>query len=114
MGNRLNRSGDLIPPYDMYDACRILARYVEWNGDLSWDFSRLNSMDIPDEFTTLIERYLKGILEEQKRKPNALVGWKIPETTLVFPWITQLFPDRKFIFWIRRSKRLNTRQPQNG
>ena len=32
MGNLLNRSGDLLPPQDMYDACRVLAKYVEWQG----------------------------------------------------------------------------------
>ena len=30
-----------------------------------------------------------------------MIGWKIPETTLVYPWITRLFPETKYIFWIR-------------
>ena len=30
-----------------------------------------------------------------------LKGWKIPETTLVYPWIQRLFPETKFIFWVR-------------
>ncbi len=101
MGACLNRSGDLIPPADMYDACRVLARHVEWQGDLDWDFSQLHNMPIPDEFTQLLERYLASVLQEQKRRPDALVGWKIPETTLVYPWITRLYPETKFIFWIR-------------
>ena len=101
MGSMLNRSGDLLPPQQMYDACRVLARYVTWQGGLNWDFSRLFDMEIPDEFTDLIRGYLKSVLEEQERHPNALVGWKIPETTLVYPWIIRMFPETKFIFWIR-------------
>ena len=28
MGAKLNISGDLIPPHDMYDACRVMARQI--------------------------------------------------------------------------------------
>jgi hypothetical protein len=28
-------------------------------------------------------------------------GWKIPETTLVFPWIVRMFPEIHYIYWIR-------------
>ncbi len=110
MGAMLNRSGDLIPPQDMYAACRVLARDVAWQGGLDWDFSRLHTMAIPSEFTELLERYLASVLTEHVRKPEALVGWKIPETTLVYPWIARLFPEMKYIFWIRdpRDSILNT------
>lgn len=101
MGATINRSGDLVPPEAMYDACRVMARYVEWQGGLSWDFSQLHTMPIPDEFTRLIHTYLQSVLDEQAKHPDALVGWKIPETTLVFPWIVRLFPDAKYIFWVR-------------
>lgn len=101
MGATINRSGDLVPPQDMYEACRVLARYVEWKGDLTWDFSRLHTMPIPDEFTQLLESYLKSVLAEHEKTPDVLAGWKIPETTLVYPWIVRLFPDIKYIFWIR-------------
>jgi hypothetical protein len=101
MGATLNRSGDLVPPQDMYEACRILARYVEWKGGLRWDFSKLHTMPIPDEFTQLIRAYLKSVLDEHDKTPDAVVGWKIPETTLVYPWIVRMFPDIKYVFWIR-------------
>lgn len=101
MGACLNRSGDLIPPQDMYTACRILATYVEWKGGLDWDFSRLYTEPIPDEFTDFLHSYLKSVLDEHTRHPDQLVGWKIPETTLVYPWIQRLYPEIKFIFWIR-------------
>lgn len=101
MGACLNRSGDLIPPQAMYDACRVLARHVKWTGDLKWDFSQLHEMEVPQEFTDLLYQFLGSVLKERERNPNALVGWKIPETTLIYPWIRRLFPDMKYIFWIR-------------
>jgi hypothetical protein len=101
MGACLNRSGDLIPPEEMYEACRVLARYVDWQGGLNWDFSRLHTIEIPQEFTDLIHAYLKSVLAEQEHHPSDLVGWKIPETTLVYPWIVRMFPEIKYIFWIR-------------
>jgi hypothetical protein len=100
MGHRLNRSGDLLPPQPMYDACRVLGRYVEWKGGLDWDFSKLHEMPIPDEFTELIHTYLQSVLAA----PAPKKGWKIPETTLVFPWILRMFPDIKYIFWVRNPR----------
>ncbi len=41
MGAPLNVSGDLLPPEAMYDACRVLARFVRWQGGLEWDWSEL-------------------------------------------------------------------------
>jgi hypothetical protein len=100
MGEPLNRSGDLLPPEDMYDACRVFARHVTWKGGLEWDFAKVLTMDIPDEFTLLIERYLKSVLKH----PAERTGWKIPETTLIFPWIARMFPDMKYIYWVRNPR----------
>lgn len=97
MGAPLNESGDLLPPEDMYEACRVLARHVKWEGGLGWDWNALHTMDIPQEFIDLIQRYLVSVRE----RPCVHKGWKIPETTLVFPWIVRLFPEAKYIFWIR-------------
>ena len=97
MGGQLNESGDLIPPGAMYDACRALARHVRWQGDLEWDFSALQTMPIDPEFTSLIRQYLETVLSSNSEHK----GWKIPETTLAFPWIVRIFPDIKYIFWVR-------------
>jgi Sulfotransferase family len=97
MGEPLNVSGDLIPPEKMYQACRVMARHVRWCGDLQWNWSALAGMPIPSEFTGLIESYLKTVLAS----PVPHRGWKIPETTLVYPWIQRMFPNLKYIFWIR-------------
>jgi len=100
MGEPLNQSGDLLPPEDMYDACRVLARYVRWQGGLEWDWSALSTMEIPAEFSALIQRYLVTVLNSE----SEYKGWKIPETTLVFPWILRMFPDIQYIFWIRNPR----------
>lgn len=97
MGAPLNESGDLLPPEDMYEACRVLAPHVKWTGDLHWDFSQLHTQDIPASFTQLLTRYLKSVHASTAEHR----GWKIPETTLVYPWVQRLFPDIKYIFWIR-------------
>lgn len=97
MGGMLNPSGDLLPPQDMYEACRVMARHVVWKGGLEWDFSKLHTMPIPQEFDKLIRSYLKSVLDNK----SAARGWKIPETTLVYPWIVRMFPEIKYVFWIR-------------
>jgi hypothetical protein len=97
MGEPLNVSGDLLPPEPMYDACRIIARHVRWQGDLTWNFDALHSLPIDPEFRRLVEQYLHTVLESDAEHQ----GWKIPETTLALPWIGRMFPDAKYIFWVR-------------
>ena len=97
MGRMLNPSGDKIPPDDLYDACRVMAKYVRWNGGLSWDFDALGTMEIDPEFITLIERYLSDVVDNRSEHR----GWKLPETTLIFPWILRMYPDIKYIYWVR-------------
>jgi hypothetical protein len=97
MGSPLNPSGDLLPPQDMYAASRLVGQRVRWLGGLEWDWSQLFNGSVDPEFERLIQSYLKSVLESQ----HPVTGWKIPETTLVFPWITRLFPDVKYIYWIR-------------
>lgn len=97
MGEQINPSGDLVPPEDMYEACRVMAKYVKYKGGLEWDFSKLHRMKIDPAFTRLIESYLSSVLANNSPRK----GWKIPETTLVFPWIRRMFPDLQYIFWIR-------------
>jgi len=97
MGDTLNKSGDLLPPEPMYEACRVMARHVIHKGGVKWDFSRLHTMQIDPQFTKLIEQYLSSVLNSPARRK----GWKIPETTLVFPWIVRMFPEAYYIHWVR-------------
>ncbi len=100
MGAELNASGDLIPPQDMYAACRVFARHVRWLGGLEWDWSAVQAMEPAGDFVGLIQSYLRSVLES----PVKHRGWKIPETTLVFPWIVRLFPEARYIFWVRNPR----------
>lgn len=100
MGEPLNMSGDLLPAEAMYDACRVLARHVSRQDGLEWIFNKLHTMPIPGEFEELIHSFLHTVLES----PAEHTGWKIPETTLVYPWILRMFPDMKYIFWIRNPR----------
>lgn len=97
MGEPLNVSGDLLPPQALYEACRVMGRYVTWKGGLEWDFNALHTMDIPKEFTELVESYLVTVRESTAEQR----GWKIPETTLIMPWIVRMFPEILYIHWVR-------------
>ena len=97
MGARLNVSGDLLPPDDMYEACRVFARYVRHLGGLAWDFSAVHSMPIDPAFTRLVESFLSSVLGSGAPQR----GWKLPETTLVLPWIVRMFPEVFYIYWMR-------------
>jgi len=100
MGEPLNRSGDLIPAHDMYDACRVFARYVTWEGGLSWNWDEAMATDVPDAFTTPLNRYLASVLSSR----SAHKGWKLPETVLALPWIVRRFPEAKYILWTRNPR----------
>lgn len=97
MGSPLNSSWDLIPPESMYEACRIFGQYVDYTGDLTWDFSKVLSMAPDPAFVRLIEDYLSSVLSSD----SPYKGWKIPETTLCYPWILKMFPDIHYIHWVR-------------
>jgi len=97
MGSQLNKSGDLIPANEMYEACRVMAKHVKHLGGLQWDFSSLHTMPIDPEFTALVESYLASVLESADENK----GWKLPETTLVLPWIVRMFPEARYIYWVR-------------
>ncbi|MDE0231301.1 MAG: hypothetical protein OXN93_03360, partial [bacterium] len=97
MGRTINASGDKVPPHDLYDACRIFAKYVRWTGGTSWDFSEVLGMDLDPEFVEKVETYLGDVLENSA----PFRGWKLPETTLIYPWIVRMYPDIRYIHWIR-------------
>jgi len=97
MGDMLNQSGDMLPPEDLYEACRVMAAYVDYKGGLEWDFSRLHTMPIDPAFIKLVESYLAQVCAS----PSQHKGWKLPETTLIYPWIVRMFPDIHYIHWVR-------------
>ncbi len=97
MGAELNQSGDLVPPSDMYEACRVMSQHVKHLGGTRWDFDALHDMPIDPEWTRLVKAYLASVLSSDAEHK----GWKLPETLLVYPWIVRMFPQIKYIYWIR-------------
>ena len=97
MGAKLNESGDLVPAKEMYEACRIMAGHVRHLGGLRWDFEALHTMPIDPAFTRLVESYLSSVFASDAQHR----GWKLPETILIFPWIARLFPEIRYIYWVR-------------
>lgn len=97
MGSLRNDSGDLMPPDDLYEACRVMARHVTYLGDHQWDFTQLHTMPIDPAFKRLVRSYLSSLIASKA----AWRGWKLPETTLCYPWIVRLLPDIQYIHWWR-------------
>lgn len=97
MGSPLNKSGDLVPAEPLYEACRIFARHVTHKGGVEWDFDKVLSMEPEPSFVRLVEEFLVSI----RRSGEAHRGWKLPETTLVLPWILKMFPENHYIYWYR-------------
>ena len=97
MGAELNVSGDLVPAADLYEACRIMNRHVVHKGGVEWDFSGLHTMPIDPAFVRLVESYLGSVLSSDAPRR----GWKLPETTLILPWIVRMFPDIHYLYWMR-------------
>jgi hypothetical protein len=97
MGPQQNESGDLVPPGDMYEACRVIARHVRYLGNMKWDFEQLHTMKIDPEFEQLVGSYLRDVLSNNEPRK----GWKLPETVLTYPWLVRMFPDIYYIFWVR-------------
>jgi hypothetical protein len=93
---KTNPSGDLIPPQAMYEAARIAGDHVRYVGPYSWDFSGLFGAPDP-AYVKHVQTYLRTITSSKSPRK----GFKIPETVLSLPWFVQLFPDAKYIHWIR-------------
>lgn len=96
MGNTISANYDKIPPIELYKACAIIANYVTYKGNYQWDFSRLHE-PINSQFTEHVQLYLDDVLSNQSEHK----GWKLPETTFIYPWLVRMFPDAKYIIWVR-------------
>jgi Sulfotransferase family len=97
MGNLLSSRGDTVPADEMYAAARIVAKHVEWNGGLSWDFEELHGMPIDPKFEQHVRKYLRHVLAAEAPQR----GWKLPETTLAYPWIARMFPRARYLHIVR-------------
>jgi hypothetical protein len=92
----VNYARDMVPPTHMHAAADIYSRGVDYLGDCEWDFARANSTEPPPEYRDAVDRYLAQIRDVSEPK-----YFKLPETVLSYPWIKELFPDSRFIHWVR-------------
>lgn len=104
MGEPLNGSMDLIPkPNTMYEAARIAGSRIRVDlKTMTVDADDLLGSDPPQEFVDLVHRYLEaGGLAGPRPGEVPWRGWKLPETVFCYPWLTELFPDMRFLRWGR-------------
>ena len=94
----INPCYDLVPPEEMYCAAKLFGERVRLVGDYEWDF---HAGRIAPMFQRLVRMYLSCL--ENKGESRY---FKLPETTLCYPWIVKMFPDAKFIHWIRDPRDL--------
>lgn len=97
IGEQINRAGDAIPAKPMYEACQIIGSRVEWKGGLRWSFARLQQEPIDPDFERLVDAYLQSVFSTKSPQ----VGWKLPETTLAYPWIARKFPAARYLHLVR-------------
>ena len=90
---QVNKSYDLIPPEEMYCAAKLFGERVKSVGDYEWDFKVGNVTPL---FQKLVKMYLRQLIRHDGPK-----YFKLPETTLCYPWMVKMFPNAKFIHWIR-------------
>lgn len=100
MGEPQNIASDLLPVDTIYEACRIFGEYVTYKGKHQWDFSKALTTDIPPRFIQLLEEYLLSLIESE----SEYKGWKIPNNTLIYPWLVRLLPNATFIYWVRHPE----------
>ena len=100
MGDWLNDSGDLYPGWPVFKAALVIAKHVIWKGGVEWDFSRLHTMPIPDDFKWFVDEHLKSL----NGRSEEHLGWKLPEYTFLYPWLVRLYPDVRYIYWVRNPR----------
>lgn len=100
IGDKLNKSYDYAHRYYrqfLYKAAKLAGRNVIYKGNYEWDFTRLVENPISQRMIYYLILYLRDIIIA----PYKIKGWKIPETTLLYPWLKRIMPDAKYIFWAR-------------
>jgi hypothetical protein len=90
---QINSCYDMIPPEEMYCAAKFFGEKVRLADRYEWDF---NVGETTLVFKELIMMYLSCL--DGTSGPRY---FKLPETTLCYPWIVQMLPRAQFIHWVR-------------
>lgn len=100
MGATVNSACDLISPDVDIEELNILLRTIGYNilrrSETEWDFGAPNNMSVPTRARLILGEYLQGVLNHE-----GLSGFKIPQLTLLYPWLLKLYPDAKYIHMVR-------------
>jgi hypothetical protein len=96
---KVNQSGDTIPGKHLYEAVKMVGSYVDFVTQYKWDFSELITMQPPQEYYELMNKYL---YPHFNGRPE--YGWKLPESALAMPWLVKMFPDAYYIHWVRDGR----------
>lgn len=100
MGAPLNGSMDLTPHSNtMYRAAQLAGTFVQVDGR-SYE-TALFSMEPPKEFRELVFRYLQQGELDRRVLDGFRAGFKLPETTLCYPWLVRMFPKAAYLLWGR-------------
>jgi len=100
MGQNRNASEDCPQPFaPMYSAARSAGRLSRHLGDARWDFSSLVDGPIPMEARGALWSFLRPLWNAPADAPAC--AWKLPETCFVYPWLVRLFPEARFLWWVR-------------
>jgi hypothetical protein len=86
----------LVPAELAYKAVTLAGQRVVRSNDQCF-FHALIAGAPSDEFRDLWTQYIRPVAESGRKD----WGWKLPETSLAYPWIVQMFPDAYYIYWVR-------------
>jgi len=71
--------------------------FVSQRSFANWDFSRMVTDQIPKKVQDSYFEYLSDL----KNSKSDIVGWKLTDSMLVYPWTVRLFPDWHYIHVVR-------------
>jgi hypothetical protein len=76
-----------------------------------WDFKGMIIDKIPSEFIDTLAYYLRD-LDNYVNDPRygELVGWKMTESNLIYPWLVRLYPEWYYVHIVRDVRDLLTRE----
>lgn len=87
---------------DIINAAKFVGDHVVYKGDYKWNFDKLFSEDPPSECVDIIENYISDLKSSDKE----IVGWKVPGTFSLFPWLFKIIPNIKIILNIKDPRDL--------